>query len=99
MVLNGIADARRPLGEVFRFEWLIHSLTSASRGDEAAAGSQDVWEWRSSVLLLLNGLVAVDDDLESRCALRSELQRRGLGAKLQVGGLKLVLGAWLMPRC
>ena len=76
-MLDGMADASHGLGETYRFDWLVSSL---ARGD----GDDEEWHWQESVIVLLNTLIAAEEDVEARCALRGELQRRGLVDRLSV---------------
>lgn len=79
LVLDGLSDSRVTFGETYRFERLVSSL-GAYDDDPIDRDEADnaIWEWRASVLGLLNALVGQADDVESRCGLRGELRRRGL---------------------
>lgn len=50
-----------------------------SIGDEAA-----IWEYRTSVMVLINALTNSPEDLEERLALREEFTRRGLNEAMVV---------------
>lgn len=80
---------RKDNGEL-RFQWLIASL-DVSRGfneDNAGAELDGVWEWRVSLLGLLNALANTPESLEERCTLRGELDRRGLAGAIEVSRVR-----------
>lgn len=52
-------------------------------GDEAA-----VWEYRTSVMVLVNALTNSPEDVEERLALREEFSRRGLNEAMVVSSFE-----------
>lgn len=88
LVLDGFSDFKITFFETFRFEWLVSSLEAFREEDHNVAGGEGeeagVWEWRTSVLGLLNALATGEEDLESRCDLRAEFRRRGLDRAVEV---------------
>ena len=87
MILTGISELRTALQERYRFDWLIGSLEAYEfRVDYPEEGAL-LWEWRVAFMVFVDALCNSPVDLEVRCELRGELERRGLGSAIQVGKL------------
>jgi hypothetical protein len=69
-------------GEQYRFERLIQFLCSF-RIDLAVVDAM-VWECKTLALSFFNAIVNSSESIETRCALRSELDRRGFDDYLKV---------------
>lgn len=69
-------------GEQYRFDRLIQSLCSF-RVDLAVVDAM-VWECKTLALSFFNAIVNSSESIETRCALRSELERRGFDDYLKV---------------
>lgn len=80
LVLGGISESQRQFNESYRFEWLVRSLIPVADEDDESG----VWEWRTACLALLNALTTSPEDVQERCELRGELQRRGIADVLDV---------------
>lgn len=79
LVLAAMSEFRMVFDESFRFEWLIASLDPAAVEPDGL-----LWEWRTSILALLNAVVNAPDSPEFRCEIRGELLRRGLTHAIEV---------------
>lgn len=82
-VLDAFSELRIAFEDGARFEWLLQSLAEADPVEENGQLSA-VWDWRTSAMALVNALCNSPDDLEGRCEIRGELQRRGLFESLEV---------------
>jgi diaphanous 1 len=82
-VLDAFSELRIAFEDGARFEWLLKNLAGLEPVDENGPLSA-VWEWRTSAMALVNALCNSPDDLERRCEIRGELQRRGLFDSLEV---------------
>jgi hypothetical protein len=86
MVLTAFGDFRGFYNERFRFEYLVESLITtdpllSTVGGTFSDGRNPVaaFEYKTTVMSLLNALVTTPEALEQRMQLRNELQQRGLG--------------------
>jgi diaphanous 1 len=93
-VLDAFSELRIAFGDGARFEWLLQSLAEADPVEETGQLSA-VWDWRASAMALVNALCNSPDDLERRCEIRGELQRRGLFDALEVRILLVLYHVWI----
>ena len=91
MVVSALSDMRGPYDNLLRFQWLVNSLDATRgfdegglQGEGSRVETDGIWEWRIAVLGLLNAVANTPDSLETRCEIRGELDRRGLGNALEV---------------
>ena len=92
LVLAALSEVKGPHDNLLRFQWLVNSLDPARGLQDDASGSLQgevhfdggIWDWRVAALGLLNAIANTPDGLEERCALRGELDRRGLNTALEV---------------
>lgn len=91
LVVSALSDMHGPYDNLLRFQWLVNSLDATRGFDEGGpqgegfrAETDKIWEWRVAVLGLLNAVANTPDSLETRCEIRGELDRRGLGNALEV---------------
>lgn len=77
-VLDSLADAKTTLEETYRFEYLLSSLSAYTTHCDDEESDAGVWEWRTSVMGLINAVAGSGDEVEGRCEIRGELKRRGL---------------------
>ena len=84
LVRSALSDLPKDNGQL-RFYQLIRSLAvSHTLIGEELNGMEGIWEWRVSALGLFNALANTPDNLEERCEIRGELDRRGLSSALEV---------------
>lgn len=84
LLLDGFSEAALHIKHANRFEWLIRGLIPSAETESDVDVNDEVWEWRTEVLILFNALAGASALLEERCDLRGELHRRGLNEILGV---------------
>lgn len=103
IVLDGLSDCKTVFGETFRFEHLIKSMEAFRPEDSPDAASDSpellvMWDWRISVMGLLNAVATSAEDIETRCDLRGEMCRRGMHQAIEVRTAKLLIATKLITQ-
>lgn len=89
LVLDALSDVKLDSTSPYRFSWLVSSLNAYYGLDQATktvgeTGDDGIWEWRQAVVGLINALTNTPDEVEARCQLRGELERRNFKSALEV---------------
>lgn len=85
MVLQALSEIR---GEQYRFERIIQYLCSFQLHDDTNNITKKmnplVWELKAAALSFFNAIVNTSENMDIRCSLRIELDRRGFDTYLKV---------------
>ncbi len=91
-VLAAFSEFRIAFSEQYRFDYLLNTFevhdTPPVDNDAYASDIDEetiLWEYRVSVMALINAITNSPEDLEARILLRDEFSRRGLNEMMTVG--------------
>lgn len=77
-VLLAVSDLRATPNEQYRFQILLDALRPPEDGALHNTDDFGVWDFKTSLMSLINALTNGPEDLEERIMLREEFARRGL---------------------